>query len=509
MALKKDSFGLENLSGSTSEKMLNNLGNLDTQGTSVEENNNHESSSSEEEEESDLRSSFGKNMEKILKLQKQAEKQQKKIKPKSHILETISPSQLNGKTKQLMARFDKSSEEKAKERQHIANEIKKTEENYVTKLTLFVEKFINPLYEASLVTGDVLNLFGNLEKIKDYHVHFLKELSEKMENWDDQQLIGDLFKKKTNFLVTYSNYVNGFDSNLRQIKTAQVENQPFSTFVQKFQKEHKTDLDSLLLEPIQRIPRYELLLKQMYKNTGEGHPDFVNLASAVEKLEKISLYINEEKRKSENHEQMESLKHQIIVPAKIIDLKDFEKKIFVKKDLLIARSRSLTNHKLPEQVATRLYVLFIDCLFVCKEKKNTEKYKVEHIIELDELSTERDVEMIKLRMLFSYVTTGKKDKQKLQTVVFAERQPQYAEWNSVIRNTIKLLHTPRSDLEGLQKMEKIHESISEGVLDMTFTKARDAKSRGKIPTFDYPKEAKAQSHQPEETQNEIETKQEK
>jgi hypothetical protein len=86
-------------------------------------------------------------------------------------------------------------------------------------------------------------------------------------------------------------------------------------------------LHSLLIQPIQRMPRYLLLLevslfiifhfhsylfylilfheqKDLLKNTKEDHPDFNYLASAIEKVKKINLQMNESKRESESLQQV-------------------------------------------------------------------------------------------------------------------------------------------------------------------------------------------------------------
>jgi len=38
-----------------------------------------------------------------------------------------------------------------------------------------------------------------------------------------------------------------------------------------------------MIEPIQRLPRYELFLKDLLKNTEEIHPDYENITKAYKK----------------------------------------------------------------------------------------------------------------------------------------------------------------------------------------------------------------------------------
>ena len=39
--------------------------------------------------------------------------------------------------------------------------------------------------------------------------------------------------------------------------------------------------DSFLVEPVQRVPRYRLLLTELLKYTADGDADFVNLNTAL------------------------------------------------------------------------------------------------------------------------------------------------------------------------------------------------------------------------------------
>ena len=59
-------------------------------------------------------------------------------------------------------------------------------------------------------------------------------------------------------------------------------------------------LNSLRLVPVQRIPRYVLLLKDLLQNTEEDHPDKIPLEKALAAFQKIAVEINEKKRDAEN-----------------------------------------------------------------------------------------------------------------------------------------------------------------------------------------------------------------
>lgn len=70
--------------------------------------------------------------------------------------------------------------------------------------------------------------------------------------------------------------------------------------------------------PIQRIPRYELLLKELLKNTPETHPDFALLEQALAVVHGIATTINDQKRLNEN--MMKMMQIQNVMGTKCPDL---------------------------------------------------------------------------------------------------------------------------------------------------------------------------------------------
>lgn len=51
--------------------------------------------------------------------------------------------------------------------------------------------------------------------------------------------------------------------------------------------------------PIQRIPRYVLLLEDFLKHTPPNHLDFENVDAALKKVKDVAMLINEKKRQAE------------------------------------------------------------------------------------------------------------------------------------------------------------------------------------------------------------------
>jgi len=58
-------------------------------------------------------------------------------------------------------------------------------------------------------------------------------------------------------------------------------------------------ISALLIQPIQRIPRYEMLLKDLVKSTWQSHDDLDALEIALDKIVGAATFINDQKRKTE------------------------------------------------------------------------------------------------------------------------------------------------------------------------------------------------------------------
>ena len=67
------------------------------------------------------------------------------------------------------------------------------------------------------------------------------------------------------------------------------------------------DIGSFLIMPIQRVPRYALLLKELHRFTPTFHKDYQNLTRAVDEISKVAKLINENKREEENKRKVRSI----------------------------------------------------------------------------------------------------------------------------------------------------------------------------------------------------------
>lgn len=68
---------------------------------------------------------------------------------------------------------------------------------------------------------------------------------------------------------------------------------------------------SFLIMPVQRIPRYELLLRDLRKATPEAHKDAELIAEALARVEAVNRSINEKMRRADQARKIAELSAQV------------------------------------------------------------------------------------------------------------------------------------------------------------------------------------------------------
>ncbi|XP_034033623.1 guanine nucleotide exchange factor DBS isoform X3 [Thalassophryne amazonica] len=170
-------------------------------------------------------------------------------------------------------------------RRHVMNELLETERAYVEELLCVLEGYAAEMDNPAmlhLIPSTLLGkkdvLFGNMSEIYQFHKRtFLKELGAYT---DCPELVGRCFLERMKDLQIYEAYCQNkprSESLWRQCSDC--------AFFQECQKklEHKLGLDSYLLKPVQRITKYQLLLKELlkYSRGCEGHDDLQEALSSI------------------------------------------------------------------------------------------------------------------------------------------------------------------------------------------------------------------------------------
>ncbi|KAF0287354.1 Rho guanine nucleotide exchange factor 17 [Amphibalanus amphitrite] len=105
-----------------------------------------------------------------------------------------------------------------------------------------------------------------IPEILEIHEDFLRELLLRADNWSSQQGIGEVFLDKLTqpcVLDTYTAFVNNWPTAREALRRACQLKPGLAKYLESLERSNKRKLSftHLLIMPVQRIPRYELLLK--------------------------------------------------------------------------------------------------------------------------------------------------------------------------------------------------------------------------------------------------------
>ncbi|CAD6184382.1 unnamed protein product [Caenorhabditis auriculariae] len=178
----------------------------------------------------------------------------------------------NEKTPEELARF---------KRQYVLMELVETEQDYVRDLNSVVEGYIGNLEKMDLpqdLVGKDKIIFANIGQILDFHrTSFLGEIEKCLENYEAAGLAFVKYERRLHTL--YVKYCQN-----KPKSDYLVSQDDFEQFFAETKAKlgHKVALCDLLIKPVQRIMKYQLLLKDILKFTERAHDKTDNLKKALQ-----------------------------------------------------------------------------------------------------------------------------------------------------------------------------------------------------------------------------------
>ncbi|XP_032959355.1 FYVE, RhoGEF and PH domain-containing protein 2 isoform X3 [Rhinolophus ferrumequinum] len=179
------------------------------------------------------------------------------------------------------------------EEKRIVQELLETEQAYVARLHLLDQVFFQELLKearsSKAFPEDVVRLiFSNISSIYQFHAQFfLPELQRRLDDWSATPRIGDVIQKLAPFLKMYSEYVKNFERAAELLATWNDKSPQFQevlTRIQSSKASGSLTLQHHMLEPVQRIPRYELLLKEYVQKLPAEAPDRADAQKALDMI---------------------------------------------------------------------------------------------------------------------------------------------------------------------------------------------------------------------------------
>ncbi|RVE47028.1 hypothetical protein evm_008310 [Chilo suppressalis] len=196
-------------------------------------------------------------------------------------------------------------------RTHVVVELYETEKSYVDSLDILVKKYLQPLKSpenAGLLDSFLVDeIFYQVPAILGLHQAFLEQLRRRLEHWDLQQKVGDVFLEvftKPMVMDTYMSFINNLRRARETIKAAASSRPAFARFLDAMARDHKgkLSLDNLLIKPVQKFPSYKLLIQRLIKHTDQSHPDHKLLLEAQKEIHEVLEVMNCTERESVEQE---------------------------------------------------------------------------------------------------------------------------------------------------------------------------------------------------------------
>ncbi|KAG6880357.1 hypothetical protein C0992_007768 [Termitomyces sp. T32_za158] len=197
----------------------------------------------------------------------------------------------------------------------VINELVTSERSYVRRLQILKNDYADPLRNfarskdtAIIPTYEANTLFGNIDNLIPVNEAFLTDL-EKMLGPNGPRTVGGVgdvalrhFKELRGFEQYKQYYVKREDAQLIFEREISKRSSRFASFIDhiKYQSadpRNRVGLRELLMEPVQRIPRYTLLFRTMLKHMAMDDPQRVKLLEADEIASKIALAEADEQTK--------------------------------------------------------------------------------------------------------------------------------------------------------------------------------------------------------------------
>uniref|UniRef100_A0A671XKQ1 Uncharacterized protein n=1 Tax=Sparus aurata TaxID=8175 RepID=A0A671XKQ1_SPAAU len=162
---------------------------------------------------------------------------------------------------------------------YVLLELVETERDYVRDLGSVVEGYMSRMKEEGVpddMRGKDKIVFGNIHQIYDWHKDFfLGELEKCLE---DPERLAPLFVKQERRLHMYIVYCQN------KPKSEHIVSEYIDTYFEDLKQRlgHRLQITDLLIKPVQRIMKYQLLLKDLFKISKKAGVDITELEKAVE-----------------------------------------------------------------------------------------------------------------------------------------------------------------------------------------------------------------------------------
>uniref|UniRef100_A0A7S1KQ27 DH domain-containing protein n=1 Tax=Percolomonas cosmopolitus TaxID=63605 RepID=A0A7S1KQ27_9EUKA len=223
---------------------------------------------------------------------------------------------------------------------NILAELLSTEQDYVKLLRLIETHFYEPIRQEGLMSEpEQRQIFGNVQMVRQINEMFLQELefilikgdtpnsgaptntsptpTQQFYTWKQFEQVIELISRVFVSFKLYCGYIGSYQLSIVQLNAVLKKNGTLREFLRRVESELKNTkirssrLHSLLVTPIQRPPRYLLLIEQLLKVTDAESHSHNELQKALSLIREICDYLNRQNGVIENSMKMLELQEQL------------------------------------------------------------------------------------------------------------------------------------------------------------------------------------------------------
>ena len=251
-------------------------------------------------------------------------------------------------------------------------ELLNTEHSYCKSLHKMMEVYHDPLRHEQfklkpiLKEEDIDTIFGNVEDLIVIADDLRNNLQKRLDSASVEgqvPRVGDIMCTIAPVLKLYQKYVSIFERAATRLVECRDKFPQFATFLDTKTQTGEMPLDSLLIMPVQRIPRYKLLLEEIIKHKPADDPDQADLQEALKKVKAQADECNEATRRRENITKLREIQSRF----KGLDLADPGRRCLRVGKLTKVRNRSDGLGSFFDDVAVYTFYLFDDALMYASD----------------------------------------------------------------------------------------------------------------------------------------------
>ncbi|CAG5120814.1 unnamed protein product, partial [Candidula unifasciata] len=272
----------------------------------------------------------------------------------------------------------RSMQRKAKKVLFIAKEIVSSESTFVDVLRLLNVDFRVHISKSGeqcnhpIVPAETMNkILDFLPQLQNLNEDLLKDLSERVEHWDVNPRLADVFVKKGPFLKLYTSYIRNFENATTALEEACKRNSAFAAAVKEFEMSSRCArlaLKHYMLKPIQRIPQYKLLLQDYLKHLAQDSPDYKDTINALSIVSEVAEHANNSMRQGDHLQKLLEVQRSLVGQFEVIQ----PGRVLIKQGELQKLSR--------REMQPRMFFLFSDVLLYTTP--TSIGYKINNILSL-------------------------------------------------------------------------------------------------------------------------------